>query len=167
MENYEHRAVKCPSFPAPLRSPWNDAPQPAPTLSIPTCAGDDDIHLTDYFTQLHHPESIHAGKERGIGTMRRGRKLVPSLPWGISAAPNCSGSSPGSPLPLQGHQCHKGGLCSSWDVQPSLGNVGCVAQRLEQPLQTSQRSPPAHYPIPENLPKPFPITPQQGACSPK
>ena len=37
------------------------------TSSIPTCAGDDDIHLTDYFAQLHHPKSVHAGKKGGEG----------------------------------------------------------------------------------------------------
>lgn len=26
----------------------------------PTCAGDDDVHLSDDFVELHQPEAVHA-----------------------------------------------------------------------------------------------------------
>lgn len=26
----------------------------------PTCAGNDDVHLSDYFVEFHQPEAIHA-----------------------------------------------------------------------------------------------------------
>ena len=30
------------------------------TVAGPTCAGDDDVHLSDDFVQFHQPEAVHA-----------------------------------------------------------------------------------------------------------
>lgn len=33
--------------------------------TCPTCAGYNNIHLTDDFIEFHHPEAVHAGKRKG------------------------------------------------------------------------------------------------------
>lgn len=34
--------------------------RPRETVAEPTCAGDDDVHLSDDFIQFHQPEAVHA-----------------------------------------------------------------------------------------------------------
>lgn len=78
---------------------------------------------------------------------RRSLFLLRPGPCGISAAPNCSGSSPGSPLPLQGYWCHEGGLCNSWGVQPTPGNVGGARNVWHRGL-SSLPKPASEHPLP-------------------
>lgn len=58
-------------------SPSEHSPQDSTTL---TCAGDHHVHLPDDFTELHHPEPVHAG-----GT---GRTLSKAGGQGPEAATN-------------------------------------------------------------------------------
>ena len=37
--------------------------------SLLTCAGDDDVHLSDDLVQLHQPEPVHAGRRRNKEAM--------------------------------------------------------------------------------------------------
>lgn len=47
-------------------------PTPAPR----TCAGDDNVHLSDDFVELHEPEPIHAEREKKTGRGKSNNKCA-------------------------------------------------------------------------------------------
>lgn len=54
---------------------------PPETEAGPTCAGDDDVHLSDDFIQFHKPEAVHAAI--GTETLKSVRLMRYLLRWGM------------------------------------------------------------------------------------